>query len=57
MDYTTTQDFLMRCLGIQALQMAATAGGEHTNLITVGIKDCWRLRDVLADIDRLCENQ
>jgi len=56
-DYTVTQDFLMRYFSIYALQMATTAGGQNTNLIILGVKDCLRVRDVLADIDRLREHQ
>ena len=56
-DYATTQDSLMRRFGIHALQMATTAGGQNTNLIIPGVKDCLRVRDLLADIDRQRENQ
>ncbi len=56
-DYATTQDFLMRQFGIYALQMSTTAGGQNTNLVIHGIKDCLRVRDDLADIDRLRETQ
>ena len=56
-DYAVTQDFLMRYFGIFALQMATTAGGQNTNLVVPGVKDCFRMRDILADIDRLRENR
>jgi hypothetical protein len=56
-DYAITQDFLMRRFGIHALQMATTAGGQNTNLIIPGVKDCLRVRDLLADIDSQRENQ
>ena len=56
-DYTTTQDFLMRRFGIHTLQMATTAGGQNTNLIIPGVKDCLRVRDLLADIDSQREIQ
>jgi hypothetical protein len=56
-DYAATQDMLMRYFGIFALQMATTAGGQNTNLVIPGVKDCMRVRDVLADIDRLREHQ
>ena len=56
-DYATTQDFLMRYFGIYALQMATTAGGQNSNLIIPGVKDCLSVRDLLADIDRQRENQ
>ena len=56
-DYAATQDFLMRWFGIFSLQMATTAGGQNTNLVIPGVKDCLRVRDLLADIDRVRENQ
>lgn len=56
-DYAATQDFLMRYFHIHALQMATTAGGQNTNLIIPGVKDCLRVRDLLADIDSQRENQ
>ena len=56
-DYATIQDSLMRRFGIHALQMATTAGGQNTNLTIPGVKDCLRVRDLLADIDRQRENQ
>jgi len=56
-DYATTQDSLMRRFRIHALQMATIAGGQNTHLIVPGVKDCLRVRDLLADIDRQRENQ
>lgn len=55
-DYTTTQDRLMRWFGIHSLQMSTTAGGHHAVLFIHGVKDCLRIRDLLADIDRIREN-
>jgi hypothetical protein len=56
-DYTTTQDLLMRWFGVFSLQMATTAGGPNTHLLIHGVKDCLRVRDLLAEIDRVRENQ
>ncbi len=56
-DYATTQDLLMRYFGIHALQMATTAGGQNATLIIPGVKDCLKVRDLLAEIDRQRENQ
>jgi hypothetical protein len=56
-DYAVTQDLLMPYFGIHALQMNTTAGGENTNLVIPGVKDCLRIRDLLADIDSRRENQ
>lgn len=56
-DYATTQGSLMRRFGIHALQMSTTAGGQNTHLIIPGVKDCLRIRDLLADIDSQRENQ
>ena len=47
----------MRYFGIYALQMATTAGGQNTSLIIPGVKDCLRVRDLLADIDSQREHQ
>lgn len=56
-DYAVTQDSLMRYFGIHSLVMTTTAGGQNTNLIIPGVKDCLQVRDLLADIDRQRENQ
>ena len=56
-DYATTQDLLMRHFGLHALQMTTTAGGPTSTINIPGVKDCLRVRDVLADIDHLRENQ
>ena len=55
-DYATTQDSLMRRFGIHALRMATTAGGQNTHLYVPGVKDCLKVRDLLADIDGQREN-
>jgi hypothetical protein len=47
----------MRYFGIHALRMTTTGGGQNANVIVPGVKDCLRVRDLLADIDRLRENQ
>ncbi len=54
-DYATTQDFLMRLLGIEALRMTTTAAGPSAFLSIPAVKDALRARDLLADIDRLRE--
>jgi len=56
-DYATTQDCLMRYFGIHALCMTTTGGGQNANVIVPGVKDCLGVRDLLADIDQLRENQ
>jgi hypothetical protein len=55
-DYTVMQDFLMRRFGIHALHMTTTAGGQNTGLVVTGLKDCLKVRDMLADIDSRREN-
>ncbi len=52
-DYAIAQDSLMRRMGIHALQMTIAAG---PGLAIAGVKDCERIRDMLAEIDRLREN-
>jgi len=56
-DYAATQDFLMRRFGLHALQMTTTAGGPTSRINVPGVKDCLRVRDLLADIDRQREHQ
>jgi hypothetical protein len=57
-DYTTTQGGLMRRFGIEALHLSTIARvQEGIGLVIPGIKDCLKVRDMLADIDRLRENQ
>lgn len=56
-DYAATQDSLMRHFGIHTLQMATTAGGQNTTLMIPGVKDCLRIRDILAEIDSQRENR
>ena len=57
-DYSTVQGRLLRRFGMYALYFTTTgvrAPGYGVNMI-VGIKDCEKVRDMLADIDRLREN-
>lgn len=57
-DYAAIQDVLMRYFGIHALQMTTTAGGGTRSCVLIpGVKDCLKVRDVLADIDRLRERE
>jgi len=56
-DYSAIQDSLMRYFDVHALRMTTIAGGQHSNINAVGVKDCLKMRDMLADIDRLRENQ
>jgi hypothetical protein len=55
-DYTATQDFLMRYFGIHALQMTTIAGGPTSKIYVPGVKDCLRVRDLLAHIDQKREH-
>jgi hypothetical protein len=56
-DYAVTQDFLMRRFGLHALQMTTTAGGPTSTINVPSVKDCLRVRDLLADIDQQREHQ
>ncbi len=56
-DYTVTQNFLMRRCGIHALEMTTPAAGLASILVIPGVKDCLKVRDTLSEIDRLRENQ
>lgn len=59
-EYTTVQGVLLRKFGMHALQFTTTAPSHsangHTRNVIYGIKDCEKVRDMLADIDRLREN-
>ena len=54
-DYATVQGGLMRRFGLHALRMTTTASGQYSVLTLYGIKDCLKVRDMLADIDRIRE--
>ena len=56
-DYSTTQDFLMRRMGLYGLHLTTAASGLASMIDIPCVKDCLRVRDMLADIDRLRENQ
>jgi hypothetical protein len=49
-DYSIVESPLMRWLGVKSLKMTTT-GGMHSDLVVVGLADCERMRDVLAEID------
>lgn len=55
-DYATMQDGFMRRFGIHALTMTTIAGAQSSNVQIVGVKDALKVRDMLADVDRLREN-
>ncbi|MDA3872613.1 MAG: hypothetical protein PF795_01455 [Kiritimatiellae bacterium] len=56
-DFSVIEDNRMRKYNIKALQMNTT-GGSPTGLIRIdGVKDCDNVRDMLAEIDSLRENQ
>ncbi|OAI58044.1 hypothetical protein AYO49_06030 [Verrucomicrobiaceae bacterium SCGC AG-212-N21] len=51
-DFATRQDTLMRWCGIEELSIS-TAGG--ITVAVLGVKDCAKVRDTLADIDQIRE--
>lgn len=55
-DYTVVQGPLMRRFGIEALRMSTAACGQNSFLTIHGVKDCLRVRDMLAEIDSQREN-
>lgn len=55
-DFAVIQDDLMRSTGVEALSITTTAGGNQSTIIIPGVKDCLKVRDLLAEIDRLREN-
>lgn len=57
-DCTAMQGFLMRRFGLFSLHISTTGGGGGLRgLVIPGVKDCLKVRDMLADIDRLRENE
>ncbi len=54
-DYSTIEEFLMRRCGIKALQITTMAGGQQSLIVIPGVRDCDRIRDMLAEIDSLRE--
>ncbi len=55
-DFAVIQDDLARYAGVEALSITTTAGGNQSTIIIPGVKDCLKVRDLLAEIDRLREN-
>jgi hypothetical protein len=56
-DYTAMQHFLMRRYGLYSIRMTTIGGGPRSFVTIPGIKDGPQIRDTLADIDRLRENE
>ena len=56
-DYATTQGPLRRRFGLHTLEMTTTASGLQSIIRLPGVKDCLRVRDLLAEIDHQRENQ
>ena len=54
-DYAVVDDILMRCFGVIALRMTTTGVGLESTITLVGIKDCLKVRDMLAEIDSIRE--
>ena len=50
-DYTTVEGPLMHRFGIAILQITTTAGGPASIINIPGVRDCLRVRDMLAEID------
>ncbi len=56
-DFSIIEDSRMEKYGIKALQMNTTGGSAQSLLRIDGIKECDKVRDMLAEIDHLRENQ
>jgi putative N-acetylmannosamine-6-phosphate epimerase len=54
-DYATVEGSLMRRFGIMTLQMTTTAGGAASTIRIDGLRDCTKVRDMLAEIDSIRE--
>lgn len=56
-DFSLIENKRMQRYGIKALQMNTTGGGPGSLIRIDGVKDCDRVRDMLAEIDSIRENQ
>ncbi len=54
-DYSTVEGYLMRYFGIMELRMTTTGGGALSGPNIIGLKDCPKVRDMLAEIDSIRE--
>ncbi|MEM9481823.1 MAG: hypothetical protein AAGA58_19405, partial [Verrucomicrobiota bacterium] len=50
-DYAVIHNKLMGKVGIDALELSTKAGGADSTVTILGVKDCHRIRDLLAEID------
>lgn len=50
-DYAIVDGPLLRFAGIRALRMNTLGGGVASSILVPGVKDCERVRDMLAEID------
>lgn len=56
-DYSTLETPLMRRFGVKSLLITTTGWGGPQNMLRItGIKDCVKVRDMLAEIDSIREN-
>lgn len=55
-DYSTVETRLMRYFGLKALRMTTNGVGLDSTVQLDGIKDCLKVRDMLAEIDSMREN-
>lgn len=56
-DYATVEGWLMRRFGLMMLQMNTTSGSVRGVIQITGLKDCSKVRDMLAEIDRIREKE
>jgi hypothetical protein len=54
-DYSVSQNPLMRFFGVHELQMTTLSGGRAGTIKVPGVVDCFAVRDQLSEIDRTRE--
>lgn len=55
-DYTVIDRWFARRFGIQVLRMSISGGGQYPFVSVAGVKDCLKVRDLLAEVDARREN-
>jgi membrane protein YdbS with pleckstrin-like domain len=55
-DYTTVQGPFLRRFNLFALHMATTSTGLGSTITVLGVKDCYKVQDMLSEVDQLREN-
>ncbi len=55
-DYAVMDGWMKRRFGIKILRMSVSGGGQYGFISVAGVKDCLKVRDMLAEVDARREN-